>query len=676
MYFRHHFGVLGANHVLPIPLVLGLGCSSAPSDIESIARVDQPIASEHGGGIAQAAPRLYRSPDVTLTGYAIPSIGGCTAEMIGPNVMMTAAHCGDGDPTATFFVYRNEDPTNLVTESFSCHILINTFWGTDFTLHFCDPNAAGESPGDKYGYLDFDHSQPAIGQSVYSYWYNPIGSLGLPNAEIYSQGAVTSTTTVIWGGNVSTPMNDPVGISTDLWTQPGASGSPILNAANFRILIAPTSTGFNDAPGRSAQAVKTDFERGSVDGWDDPTYGHITGIHDANLAARGLVPSAYAGLIDKNHNYLFDVQEDLELIRGENRRAWYYLGFESERRNALFAANSVSFDTSNRIAHVSVTTPTSARPVLTHQKLPLPRNTDYRVSVMIYTNSASNSNALHVSFQSALGEESGADVPTFTSADYRLITFPLRTKSDNPNLVFAVTGTLDAYLAAVSVIRDDATMTFDSADMRFSWRNDNDGSRGVIVPDGESDEYTPAGANWAALALPSPARASGTDWPLRNRQLAILQGTWYRLCADVRSQAPLASGDTGNRAFRVLSAGYEATRAQFRPVMTWMRVCAPPFAAPYTDNNLQIGFEQNTASTGFYVDNISLTHTACVPKPNPCGTATCGTASDGCGTTYSCGSCNLPQTCSFGSCVCKPHACAKGSYWDPDFCACQKGLPS
>lgn len=673
MYFDRQLWVLGTNHVLCSLLVFGAGCSSAPSQTESIAALEQHIASEHGAGVAQAAPRLYRSPDVTLTGYAIPATAGCTAEMIGPNVMMTAAHCGDGDPIATFFAYRDEDPMSLVTESFSCHILINTFWATDITLHFCDPNGAGENPGDKYGYLDFDHSQPVIGQSIYSYWYNPIASLGLSNAEIYSKGAVTSTTTVIWGGSVSTPMNDPVGISTDLWTEPGASGSPILNGANGRILIAPTSTGSNDAPGRNAQAVKTDSERGSVDGWDDPVHGHFTGIHDMNLMARGLVPSVYAGLIDKNHNYLFDVQEDLEQIRGENSRAWYYLGFESERRNALFITDSVSFDTTSRIAHVSVATPASARPVLTHQKLPLPRNTDYRVSVMIYTNSASSSNALHVSFRSALGEESGADVPTFTSADYQLITFPLRTKSDDPSLVFAVNGTLDAYLAAVSVIRDDATMTFDSADMRYSWRNDNDGSRGVIVPDGETSASVP---NWAALALPSPARASGTDWPLRNRQIAILPGTWYQLCADVRSQAPLPSRDTGNRAFRVLSAGYEATRAQFRPTTSWTRVCAPPFTAPSTDNNLQIGFEQNTASTGFYVDNISLTHTACVPKPNPCGTATCGKASDGCGTTYSCGTCDFSETCSFGTCVCKPRTCLKGSYWDPDLCACRRGLPN
>jgi ELWxxDGT repeat protein len=46
---------------------------------------------------------------------------------------------------------------------------------------------------------------------------------------------------------------------------------------------------------------------------------------------------------------LFDVQQDLERLRGENKRDWYYLGFESERRNALWDVDTTytSIDAAN-----------------------------------------------------------------------------------------------------------------------------------------------------------------------------------------------------------------------------------------------------------------------------------------------------------------------------------------
>src|SRR3954470_22052486 len=55
--------------------------------------VQQAIAGEHEGGVAQLAPRFYTSADVTRAGYAVAEVGGCTGSMIGPNIMLTAAHC-------------------------------------------------------------------------------------------------------------------------------------------------------------------------------------------------------------------------------------------------------------------------------------------------------------------------------------------------------------------------------------------------------------------------------------------------------------------------------------------------------------------------------------------------------------------------------------------------------
>ena len=655
---------------------IAAGCGAPGGGAANVGDTQQAIATEHPGGVAQMAPRLYTSPDVTLTGYAVPDVGGCTGEMIGPNFMMTAAHCGDGDHWATFYTYRNQDPKQQQTEAFYCHMLLNTFWRTDMTLSFCDANGAGENPGDKYGYLDFDHSQPTVGEAVYSYWYNPVDSLGVGWGEIYSLGKVTDTAAVIWGpAGTDGPMNEPIGIGTDLWTQPGASGSAILNPANFRILVAPTSTGYSDAAGRWAQSAKTEFEQASVIGWDDGSTPpkHYTGVHDANIAALGLVGASYAGKLDKNGDYLFDIQLDAERRRGENARDWYYLGFESERRNALwYTDGSVGFDTGSRTAHVYVPTTASRRQVMVHEGLPLEASTNYRVSVMIATNAASSGASLHLAFMQTGVEEAGVDVPTAAGAGWQLVTFDVATKSAHPQLSLLVNGTLDASLSALSVVKDGAVMDFDSGDKRFSWRNDNTGGRALILPAANSPAPTP---NWAAYAIPTPGRAAGTDWPLRNRQLALVKGDWYTLCADVRANTITPGSDSANRVVRVLSAGAEVSRISFRPSTTWSTVCSAPFGVPSGDNNVQLGFDGPSATVGFYADNVRIARHACVPNPNPCGGASCGSASDGCGTTVACGVCGRLLACIDGECTCAPKKCAKGYWWNQDDCRCELGLP-
>src|SRR5262249_28951046 len=160
----------------------------------------------------------------------------------------------------------------------------------------------------------------------------------------------------------------------------------IIRASNHRITVGPTSTAVSDAAGRWALSSKTYFERGSVDGWTDSAQVFYSGVHDATLASLGLGGSYYVGRLDKNHNYLFDVQEDLERLRGENRRDWYFLGFNSERRNALWWIDNqyTSFDTSNQIANLNVTYPSimGGWTVLAHRHLPLDNNTKYRITFM------------------------------------------------------------------------------------------------------------------------------------------------------------------------------------------------------------------------------------------------------------------------------------------------------
>jgi hypothetical protein len=57
--------------------------------------------------------------------------------------------------------------------------------------------------------------------------------------------------------------------------------------------------------------------------------------------------------------------------------------------------------------------------------------------------------------------------------------------------------------------------------------------------------------------------------------------------------------------------------------------------------------------------------------------ASCGIVSDGCANPLSCGTCGVGFTCDAGFCSrqCPVRRCPRGSYMDPDTCACQSGLP-
>lgn len=64
--------------------------------------------------------------------------------------------------------------------------------------------------------------------------------------------------------------------------------------------------------------------------------------------------------------------------------------------------------------------------------------------------------------------------------------------------------------------------------------------------------------------------------------------------------------------------------------------------------------------------------TPCTPTASCASVgATCGTISDGCGDTLSCGTCSTADECSANKCICKPKACAVGSTWDSSTCSCE-----
>lgn len=571
-----------------------VGCGASEEDART-SEASQALAAESVGPQGQqavyAASRYLSMPDVAFTQYASATLlsGGslvCGGAMVGPNVYMTAAHCNlAGTMAIRFRTYRGASSAASDTEDFTCRSLLQTFDDTDLTLFFCEPNAAGENPGDKYGYLHFDTSAPTLGMPIYSVSGNPVvnGSIA-SDARIYATGNVTQTNYQDW----FVPNNRPnTGIGMNLWGDFGVSGSPNLNAANHRVIVGPVSTA-DGGWARYALSMRDYFRWGVVDSNNPHS------LNDANVAALGLVPARYDGLLDKNLDFRFDIQTDLERLRGESRRDWYWLGFDSERRNALWdpiAFTTIDAPTSQ--ARIRRTTGTTFTEVLAHRKLNLRAGT-YRVSLMTFTNAASTVNGLWVSFKSGGRLLGGEFVPTTVGAGWQMHTLQITAPTDNAELIFGLSGTADVLVSNVSVVRSNAVMDLDTFDKRVHWRNDNTGARAQVVPDGRITG-TP---NWA-LRVPYDAASPGT-YPVRNRQLALVGGRRYRICFDHRRDG--TAGTTGE--LRLASAGQVAASVVYTPGASWATSCTPTFTAPSDNNMVQI--RANGPNSAHFVDNIAI----------------------------------------------------------------------
>ncbi len=584
---------------------IGQGGESESMEDEPIGAAREALPSERSNGTASivyAANQTVANPDVMVNQWAEASFNGtgCNGVMIGPNTYFTAAHCGAPPNVQILFrTYRNGSTSTSDTEAFTCNELIQTFNDTDGAVFYCAPNAAGQNPGDKYGYVDFDISDPAVAQRVYSISANPWVDGTVPwDARMYATGEVTAVNDNGW---FVPDQNPNTGIVMNLWAETGMSGSPHFNAANHKMMIAPLSVGgggVTPAPkyggwSRYANSMHSLLYWGYVNPNFDPAAQGPT-VNTAFVQSLGLTPGAYYGWADKDLDWEFDVQYDLERMRGEARRGWYWLGFDSQRRNGLWDAVAfTTFDAANRWIRIQKTSGSTYADAIFHRKLDLGAGT-FRVSLMTWTSSASIPGTLWVGLKNGASYPSGEYVQNTAGSGWQMHTFEITSGGAGYDLVLGARGTTDVLVSSISVVKRGETMDFDTADKRVNWRNDIDGSRAVVVPDGR----TTGTPNWAVRVAP-PATSG---YPVRDRQLAVVGGRPYRLCYDAKR---VNSGGWAQAEVRLWSGSGVAVTSQNYLVPTWTSYCTATFTPASDDNNLQIRLMGGDSP--FLVDNITLT---------------------------------------------------------------------
>lgn len=619
---------LGRRGVRTTVALIAVAGWFGPASIRTGAAQDvQPqIADEiPGGGAERVYFRYDQDPNVTLASYAAVNFSGCSGTMIGPNLLLTAGHCGPNRGPIWFRAYRSA--TSTVTEVFNCDYLLQTFPDTDLLLEYCGPNAAGVNPGDKYGYLDLDIEVARSGQflytasrdranasrDVYSIWTNPITDLGISDAMLYSEGRVQSITAAPhwYNPNATDPCGPtadgrPLGVDIDMWSNPGASGSSHLSRDRHRILHGPLSVGAADARGPAARgmlSIADYLHWGRVFSPSDPPCGSATAAPQLNrefLESLGLTPERYTSWVDANVDGVFDVQKDLEILRGEARRDWYWLGFESNRRNVLWTrGGNVGFDLTNAttILDARSAPDTSYQSMLRHGSLNLKPNTYYVVSVSAFLRQAASPLPLRIQLAGNL-QTFSLPIGRWQKRVARLWSG----SSPNPSLSFQVAGQADLSLSSVTVIEDNARMDFDTHDERVSWTNDATKTRAFIWPNGNDSGTT---SNWAGVVQ---ASGSPTTWSLTNRHLGIRDGQ-MRMCFDhqMSSRNPLQGG---RGIVRVLqSSGVARGTMNFVPLASWQRACSKWFTVTGSDNKLMFGTQSSLPSVakgGYLVDNIAI----------------------------------------------------------------------
>lgn len=563
----------------------------------------------------------YTQADIAAASYAhglitVNGSSSCQVQNVGPNLLLSAGHCGASTSIVpTYYTIRNggaPDGTNTVvmdSESWSqCSYIEQSFPGSDLMFIYCPNNAAGIGPGDKYGYLDYDFSHPTVGASEYEIMDEqgslaatmvaPATNWGMPT---YLLGSISSTTLTHAQAWEVPAAAGGIGIGSGFSScQNGSSGGAILNPSNHRLWIAGRTNCDNS------------MSMNDYDYWGQvtPNIGGTDGVNHTLVSSLGLTPSTYYGYLAKTLDSQFDLQQDLERLRGENSRDWYNLGFQSLRRDNVWTSTgngTVSFITDPSTRQMQVHSTTAGDLAL--DNLNLTAGTySYRITFPYWTNSVggstghSTSSNIYVGIKGGNGQYYGAYIPTDPTAGVTtrtiLAAVPSAAVSGSRLVVWGFGVDTDVFFASMSVVREGAIMDFDTYDKRDNWRDDNTGGRAVIVPDGQ----TTGTPNWAARVIYNSGFSYG-GWPVRNRQLALHGGTSYSICFYHKQDGASSVGGW----FELASGGTSVVSGAFTAGSSWSQRCFTSPTLPSDDNTLHFQFLNNSPGTPYLIDNVSIT---------------------------------------------------------------------
>lgn len=620
-----------ATHILAVALFLGCGT-------QAVAQVNR-----ERPGLVERVWNAYDDAGIARASSAASERAGCSTIMIGPAIALSAGHCGQS-PYTTFHMYPRLD--KIAWERYGMRQLLHTFRDTDLVLNYVEPGCLNEGcdhvgyAGDKFGYVDFDlafepsgsvnyaqsRAKLANGTQLYSVWQNPVTALGGFTHMLISPGMITSNALTSWFTPAvraadrchNTGSSRPLGVTSDLWGQTGASGSSTLGAASHRLLLGPLSTALNDAPYRAQLPIVDYLRYGFADyALRDPGCNEdfLPAVNEYLLQELGVNEwTSFYGAVDKNDDGVFDVQNAIERALGETTREVYWLGFESNRRNRLWTASrSTRFDVDRGRAEIDtrgIRTPREA--VLSHERLNLKPNTRY---TLIYAATLSergtNPRPLNVVVTQPDGGSS-VHIINF-DRDRPWFVVPFENEGGGTSIAFDAAQGVRASIMSVAIVEDGALLDFDMADGRSVWTDAGNGLA-LIWPTGRPADPTArdveARPEWSGVARRKPGDGASELFSLKTSIVAAERSEETRACFWTRQSGRGDFAPTVKALARWTSQLREivASRVVFDPEATnWKQHCTPWVPASGGGMRLEFGTVSTRPASGSYlVDDVNI----------------------------------------------------------------------
>ena len=623
-------------------VAIDAGARPGPDELSS--DLDPSLVAKETSSLWGGVQRItdwYEVPLFAEAAWASPDTPGCSGTMIAPNLLMVASHCGADWRTEIEVqgrVYRDRDLGQKLEEDYDCSLLFHTFPETDLAIYHCPPAPGELSLGDRFGWADVDVSHVYEGQILFSVFSNSLVSFapGVPQ-HLLTLGEAEEIGLANHWANPNLPNGslvvsadqalnqDPQVVQSNLWGQPGASGSAQFNTKGH-IAVGPLSTAPEDGGPLRRALDMYDYH---FSGWiyermtsacpwkpDDPECHTDNSVNGSSLAGLGLDPTDYEDrYADQDLDYFFDLPSDVTDLEGENPRDVYHLRFTSRRQNRWWQAgpastiehyaDGLSFDTA---AHDLDAWIELAR----HERLNLDPYRTYSVTLALdsdygWYRVCTDGPGLSCSpwFFDAAGTSTAHTLEISTGAGGEALVLQGWNAEGS---IADVTLTEHAqYLSWVpgqgfqseEIVR----LSFDAFDDRNVWRDPEDGDRPWLTPDGEGTDVDWAGYLYTTTTL------TGYDYDLSTDALPIADGE-NTLCFQHRRDDAIA-WDSSWIYMRVQrQSGAYVTGRYVVPGTAWGETCATFDTSVAAGEALEVRFGiygVGDHSGSAFIDGVELT---------------------------------------------------------------------